>query len=210
MCDLKRTLDATVSYLISSFKYSITIFSRATVCSRCRRELARQYRSYPWLSRISRCTSFFLHLMSQLTLYLHEVLSYSPETYLLFAYSSGNRESAGWAEKINGIPNIMCRDGGGEDKGVELHGTGTDEPQESLHTSRGVWFCWMHLIDVDVLELGLVVYTPCRSQRKRKEKLWMHGAAISQMLLFVKRGGKIQVRWNYATRMRCIRVNTRP
>jgi hypothetical protein len=68
-------------------------------------------------------------------LMLCQVPPHPPEVDLLFAYSTGNRESTGGVEKVDGIPNIMCRHSGGEGKRIKLYGTGTDQPKEPLHTS---------------------------------------------------------------------------
>jgi hypothetical protein len=123
--------------------------SRVTVYSKCLQERARQCHCCLWLFRISRCILLLFDPKVIIYPSLCQVLPHPPETDLLFADGTGNRESTGWIEKTDGIPNIECGNRWGEGKRVQLCGSGIDKSKESLHTSRGAWFHRKNTVEVD-------------------------------------------------------------
>src|ERR1700683_3913275 len=105
MCDLKRTLDATVSVLINSVSGWLT---RAIPGPLCTRNAFRNWQNC--VAAIFDCLVSAGAYSPDLTRSHHfypllrQVLPYSPKTDLLFAYGTRNRESPGRVEKIDGIP----------------------------------------------------------------------------------------------------------
>jgi hypothetical protein len=81
------------------------------------------------------------------------VFPFTSETNLLFAYSSGDRESTYGTEKINGIPNIICRNRGTESYRTGFLGLRADKSEKSMHQSRGSIIHAVGYQQIDLLNL---------------------------------------------------------
>lgn len=133
MCDLKRTLDATVLNFFIFGEFMDNMVDRATVYWRCRLELGKRSRCYLWLFLINRS----VHLVLPNILWAFQVLPKQAKAHLLLADSPRNRESSRGTEAAHGLPGIKGRDWRREREGKTISSIRFDEPEKSLYTPRG-------------------------------------------------------------------------
>ena len=126
MCDLKRTLDATVSIHIATRMTRVITGIPGPL--RARDALWNRQDGIIAVSDCFLSAGMLCHYTA-VYIYIHvlcKVLSYSSETHLLFTYGAGDREGTSGVETTDGISNIVCRDCRRKRKRVKFYGSWID------------------------------------------------------------------------------------
>jgi hypothetical protein len=125
MCDLKRTLDATVTI----FRFCESLGVDQSLGPLCLGNAFRDRENCVFVvfncvlsTGFGRLSAWIIHLMTN-----PSVLPNPPQTGLLLAYRSWDWKGAHWTEKINELSDLLRRNRWAKRKGKKLHGSWADE-----------------------------------------------------------------------------------